>query len=82
MAKQVERIARLQEDLNTARFLVKNNPHMSKKELNAAKFGFCYAKASSDILYQLACMSGRHDNIVEELENLVTRLNKDEDGDS
>lgn len=68
------RIDRLRADLNTAEFLTKNNSHWSKKELDIALFGFCYAKASEDILYQLCCMSGRHDDIVNELKGLIKQL--------
>ena len=78
MAKQEARVARLKEDLKYANALIINNPHFSKKELNAAKFGFCYALATTDILYQIACMAGRHDNIENELENLITSLESDD----
>jgi len=79
MAKQQERIERLTEDLNTVKHLVKNNSQWNKKEMNIALFAFCYTKASSDIMYQLACMSGRHDDIVKELETLIESLKNQED---
>ena len=78
MAKQEARVARLKNDLKYAKALTINNPHFSKKELNAAKFGFCYALAPTDILYQITCMSGRHDNIAVEIENLITNIEKDD----
>lgn len=71
---QKERIKRLESDLSLAKNLVKNNSHWSEDELNAAKFGFCYALAKTDILYQLTCMSGRHGDIVGELSRLITNL--------
>jgi len=79
MAKQEARVARLKNDLKYAKALEINNSHFSTKELNAAKFGFCYALAPTDILYQMTCMSGRHDNIAEELERLIKSISEDGD---
>ena len=76
MGLQVEtpRIDRLKADLNKAKLLVRNNTQWNEKELSLALFGFCYGKTEEDILYVLACMTGRYRVIVQELEELISKL--------
>lgn len=79
---QTARIERLEQDLKTAKNLVENNTQWNKKQLGIALFGFCYGKAEEDIVYALACMSGRHNDIVNELTGLIESLeSKEEDNE-
>lgn len=69
------RIERLSQDFKLVQILIENNASSwTKKELEAALFGFCMAKVEEDILYQMTIMSGRHPDLKEELKKLIKSL--------
>jgi hypothetical protein len=73
------RIERLSQDFKLVSILIENNASSwTKKELNAALFGFCMAKVEEDILYQLTVMSGRHPDLKDELKRLIESLKEKE----
>ena len=67
-------------DLELVTALKENNEgNWNKRELSAALFAFCMTRGvqTNEAFYVLACMSGRHPDIIRDLTDLIRRLEED-----